>query len=424
VNELFHLDYETRSCIALDERGLHNYLTDPSTQVLMAAYAEGNNKVQLWQPHLGPMPNELRDALTDPWVTIAAWNVGFERGISKFVQKIDKPICEWIDPSVFAKYQSMPGSLGEVSKIMGLGENEAKDKEGDRLIRLFCSPAIEASDGGLFGSTPAGFRDWSTDPEDWEKFCDYCRQDVVSERTILKKLMKFPLPPQEQLNWELDQLINERGITVEMSLVNGARVISDREMAKQKTILKQITKLENPNSTDQMLPWLNGQGYTFQSLGKAFVARALAGECELTPDGREALRIRTITAKSSVNKFNAIQANVSSDGRLRHQFNFMGAARTARWCLAENSLVRVKTAEGEVTDKPIQSVLITDEVWDGENWVHHEGVVFSGDKKVIEWDGLVATKNHIVWVSASEKMTLAEAKLNNRKLWKGEGKCL
>jgi DNA polymerase len=328
-----HLDFETRSEIDLSERGLDNYARHPSTKTLMLAYAINDGKVHLWEPHRSAkMPAELSEALADPWVTKAAWNSTFERSILRSVHNIWIPYQEWTDPMVHAKHLSMPGALADVGKVLGLGEGEAKDSEGKRLIGLFCTPAIQGEDGGLFGATPAGFRDWSTDPEEWGRFCDYCKRDVVAERAITKKLKALtPFPASEQRLWVLDQQINDAGLPVDTSMVKGARRIIDEEMAYLRGKLRGLTKLENPNSTDQMLAWVREQGYPFGALGKPFVARAFAGEGSLTPLGREALELRALTSKSAVHKFTAIADNVSEDGRLRGQFVFCGAARSGRW---------------------------------------------------------------------------------------------
>jgi len=73
-----------------------------------------------------------------------------------------------------------------------------------------------------------------------------------------------------------------------------------------------------------------------------------------------------------------------------------------------------------ITNKPIENVDIKDMVWDGNEWVTHEGVVFSGDKEVITWDGVTATEEHVVYVSDTESMTLKEAKERGIALWKGD----
>jgi DNA polymerase len=276
------------------------------------------------------MPNELKDALTDPWVEVHAWNATFEYTVTKHVLKRPKPISEWFDTMVLARSLSMPGYLEDVGEIVKVKQDEAKLAEGARLIKLFCEPHAAGGEG-LFGVTKPGFHDWDTDPEDWELFCTYCKGDVIAERAIGKKLAKYPLPEDEYRMWCLDQKINSTGIPTNMKLVMGAKFIADKELAILRGRLRDLTGLENPNSNDQMLAWVQSQGYGFSSLGKAFVNRAMAGECDLTPLCREVLEIRRMTSKTSVNKFDAIVSNVNSDGRLRHQFSFMGAPRTGRW---------------------------------------------------------------------------------------------
>jgi len=109
----------------------------------------------------------------------------------------------------------------------------------------------------------------------------------------------------------------------------------------------------------------------------------------------------------------------SSDRRLRGTMQYAGAARTARFCLAEGTLVRVKDDTGRILERPIEDVTTDDLVWDGESWVRHEGVVFSGDKPVITHDGVCATVEHKVYVSTSEHVTLGEAKQRGLPLWRG-----
>src|ERR1700728_3225825 len=246
--ETLYLDYETRSCCDLEVRGLDNYVHDSSTQVLLAAYAFGERAVKLWQPHLTPMPEDLRDALESPFVTAYAWNVAFEREISKQVLGIDKPTSEWRDPMCNARYLSLPGSLDAAGEILGIGEDVAKLKVGNRLIKLFCSPEDEGGETTLFGISEPTFRDWRTDPKDWALFGDYCKQDVVAERAILKKLDKFPLPEFEWDVWQLANKVNRSGWPVDMSLVTGAREIVVKEMERLGKRLFELTKLDNPNS--------------------------------------------------------------------------------------------------------------------------------------------------------------------------------
>lgn len=332
MDERLWLDYETRSTIDLDSRGLDNYARSPDTRILMAAFAFGDHKPKLWQPHLNPtIPAELEDALLDPFVQCWSWNASFERAITKHVLGLDKPIQEFRDPMCNARYLSLPGSLDAAGEILGLGENLAKIKDGKRLIKLFCEPEDAGGVEGLFGLSEPTFRTWATDPVDWKLFCEYCVQDVVAERALAKKMQKFVLPDHEWSAWFLSERINERGIPVDASLVAGARVIVDRETERLTDQLKELTQLENPASTKQMLEWLMTQGYGFSSIGKEFVSRALNGECDLSEAARTALTIRAQTSKSSVKKYTAIADATGFDARLRYAYQYMGASRTGRF---------------------------------------------------------------------------------------------
>ena len=62
-------------------------------------------------------------------------------------------------------------------------------------------------------------------------------------------------------------------------------------------------------------------------------------------------------------------------------------------CIAEGQLV--------LTDKgliPIEAVTTDHRLWDGQNWVTHEGVIYKGEREVIDYEGLRATPDHLVWV--------------------------
>lgn len=328
----FHQDFETKSELSLPDVGLDNYLKHPSTSVLMLAYATDNDQPKLWEPHKqSEIPAEVMDNILSPFQHKYAWNSGFERGVYKHVLGIDIPLGEWRDPMITSRSLSIGSQLSAASKILGLGEDEAKMAEGTRLKNLFCMPQTLGGKETLFGISKATFRDWRTDKIDWDLFGEYCKMDVRAEQAIDRKMFRFPLPDQEWDNWVLDQVINERGITVNMDLVNGASFIAAKEVEILTARLKELTKLENPNSRDQLIAWAQAQGYPFSSLGKAFVGRAMAGEGHLTDLCKEVLEIRKMTSKSSVSKYSRIADMVSSDGRLRYQFAFMGAGRTGRW---------------------------------------------------------------------------------------------
>jgi DNA polymerase len=67
-------------------------------------------------------------------------------------------------------------------------------------------------------------------------------------------------------------------------------------------------------------------------------------------------------------------------------------------CIAEGQLVL--TDRGLV---PIEKVTTKHLLWDGENWVSHEGVICKGIREVITYGGLTATADHLVWIEGTGK---------------------
>lgn len=343
-----HLDFETRSELDLKICGLDNYVKHPSTRVLMLGYALNDDPVEVWEPHFGSMPAKLRGDLEDITVTKIAWNTPFEYNVFKYVLKMHLPLFMWDDPVNRALMLSMPKHLKDACEVLKLPPELAKNPEGKRLIKFFSMPAQIRKDDKLFGSSTSVFRDWMTNPEEWEKFKKYCIQDVVAEREIDKLLSKFPLPEKEFQTWLLDQEINERGLPVDLELVKGTNNVAEAEKERLRSELQEITGLENSNSVPQLLAWAQMEGYPFGSLAKHLVQRALAGEGNLTPTAKRALILRGQTAKTSDSKLDKIAEAVSSDGRLRNQYGFLGAAKTGRWASYHVQLANLPRPTKEV----------------------------------------------------------------------------
>lgn len=324
-----HLDYETRSTYDLSEVGLDRYATGP-TEVLLASYAFGDGTVNLWEPHLGEMPRDLEEALYDPSVQIYAWHSSFERLVTNFCLGIELPPCRFVDPNINARYISLPGYLDECGEILNIPQDKQKLAVGERLKQKFCFPAKQGGKETLFGISEPIYHDWDSDPEDWKLFGDYCKRDVEAEREIWNRMASFRLLPDEWTTFYLSEEINDRGVYVDLQLVRGAITLAERIKSELTAQLFTLTRLENPNSRDQMLEWCRKNGYPYHGLGKNFVNQAMAGK-EINDDCRKALEIRKQAAKTSDTKFEAILREISADNRLRQQYRFLGAARTGRW---------------------------------------------------------------------------------------------
>lgn len=323
------LDFETKCKLDIDLVGTDNYAR--SAKVLMLGWAIENRKVQVWFPDEDEMPSELRAALLDPEFIKIAWYATFERLIFKYTLGIDIPIEQWRDAMILARHISLPGKLESVCDILKIGKDEAKIKDGKRLIKIFCEPNGEEGQETLWGVSD-GFNDPRAFPTEWRLFCDYCIRDVEIERTLWEKLLKLSFPEEMWKDWFFDQHMNDAGMPFNAVRAQKALGLAARFKNEAKERLNNLTGLENANSRTQLLPWLEARGYSWGSLLKTYVDAELKNpESKLTPEAREVLILRQKSAQNSYKKIEKMLAQVAPDGRIHQQFMFMGASRTGRW---------------------------------------------------------------------------------------------
>lgn len=343
------LDYETYSAVDITERGLDVYTADPSTEVLMLAWAYDDDEPDIWVPEEdGPMPEHLVEALTSTGIERWAFNMAFERLVTRRILKLDMPYENTRCTQVLAYMQSFFGKLDQVGQQVGLSEDKLKIADGKRLMRKFSMPQKTTAKKPL-----ARLNSW-TDPEDWEKYKLYCKGDVISERAIKKRLIKFPILESEWELYAIDQAINDAGLPMDMDFVTNAAAMAVRRQAELTAVLSELTGLSNPNSPAQLLGWIKDRGYPFDDLRKDTVKKVLTENAEqggleavvldedmsdyesyeggfLEGDCVQALLLRQQVARTSTRKYKAVMDRVGNDGRLRHGFQFAGASRTSRW---------------------------------------------------------------------------------------------
>lgn len=326
-----HLDYETFCELDLRVVGLDVYSAHPSCRVLMCAYRLDKGELQQWFPHLGPMPKDLRRALKDPRCLKWAFNAQFERVITKRVLKIKTRIKGWRCSMALAYMHCFAGQLEQVGAQMGLPQDKQKLSTGKKLIKIFGMP------NKVTKNQPHEIRDWNTDPELWEEFCEYNRQDVVAEEAIIKRLnpRKYPIPDFEWDLYELDQLINDRGIPIDMQFVENVIWMSAKRKRQLLARMSKLTGCENPNSTTQLLPWLKKNGYPATDLRADTVKKVLKKhekkEIKLTALLVKVLKLRQFASLTSVNKAKTAKAVVGAGDCIRYMLQFGGASRTLRW---------------------------------------------------------------------------------------------
>lgn len=324
--KVISIDIETFSSVNLTKCGVYRYCESLDFEVLLFGYSIDGGEVQVIDLACGEkIPPVIISALSDPATTKWAFNAQFERiCLSRF---LGFPTGTYLDPSgwhctmVWSATLGLPLSLEGVGSVLGL--EKQKLQEGKNLIKYFCVPcAATKANGGRRRNLP------QHDADKWETFKVYNKRDVETEIGIQEKLSKFPVSDTEWDNYRLDQLINDRGITLDMDFVKQAICCDEVTKTRLRSLMQNLTSLENPNSVQQMKEWLADNGLETDTLGKAAVAELIK---TAPPDLGEVLSLRQELAKSSVKKYTAMENVVGSDGRARGLIQFYGANRTGRY---------------------------------------------------------------------------------------------
>lgn len=323
------IDYETYCDLDLRKVGVDVYTSHPSFEVLMAAYRIDHEPLQQWECHERPIPADLQEALLDPQVSRWAFNSSFERLVSRRGLGIETPIKGWRCAQVLSYMHSFVGGLQDVGEQMCLPADVQKRKTGSKLIKLFCMPQR------ITKRNPHARRNWDTDPVEWDEFLDYNRADVVAEENLRDRLLRYPVLEEEWEFYRLDQEINDKGMPVDLKFIENVKWMSERRKREILDEMEEITGLDNANSTQQLLPWLQGFGYPYGDLRQETVRKALVRAEELWgTDGHPAIEVlqrRLWASKTSVTKAAAALLSVGAGDRIRHMYRFCGASRTARF---------------------------------------------------------------------------------------------
>ena len=320
------IDLETYSSVDINKAGVYRYSESPDFEVLLFGYSVDGAPVQVIDLACGEtIPTEILEALVDPAITKWAFNASFERVcLSRFLGLPSGTYLEpqqWRCSMVWSAYLGLPLSLAGVGAVLKL--EKQKLATGKDLIKYFCQPCEpRKSNNGRTRNRPTDA------PDKWAMFKAYNLRDVDTEVAIQGKLSRFPVPEFVWDEYHLDQEINDRGIRLDMKVVENAIQFDALSRAELMEKMKSLTALENPNSVAQMKAWLSEHGMEIESLGKKDVAAMLK---DAPPDLAEALVLRQQLAKSSVKKYQAMQNCVCEDGRAHGMFMFYGANRTGRF---------------------------------------------------------------------------------------------
>lgn len=323
------IDLETYSSVDISKSGLYKYVQSADFEILLFGYAFDDENVQIIDLAQGELlPPLLLQALFDSAVLKTAYNAPFEWCcLSKYLSV--NPALDWLlqwqCTMHHALYCGYPAGLKAVASAMGFDQDKQKMTCGKALIRKFCIPCKPTkTNGNRLRNYP------HHEPEQWEIFKEYCKQDVVVEREIFRRLSCYQIPSRERYLWRIDQSINLMGVKVDLDLIEGA-VLVHKQVAEELTSEAiRLTGLDNPNSVKQLKEWLEKEtGNEITSLAKGTISELINSSNSISTT--RVLQLRLELSKTSIKKYHAMQAAVCGDGRVRGLLQFYGANRTGRW---------------------------------------------------------------------------------------------
>lgn len=320
------IDLETYSDVNLKKAGLYRYVQSPAFEILLFAYSFDGAPTQVIDMAQGEeIPMEVIHALTDPQCLKHAYNAAFEWYCLSKYMGAQLPPAQWRDTMLHGLYAGYTAGLDATGRALGIPEDKQKLTTGKALIRYFCVPCKPTkANGGRTRNYP------HHDPEKWELFKTYNGQDVVAEMEIERRLSVFPVPDFVQKQWETDLLINARGVAVDMDFCEGALELGETIRAQLTDEAVQLSGLQNPNSVKQLARWLSAEtGDDITTLRKETIKELLGRDN--ADHVQRMLEIRQELGKTSTKKYDAIEAAVCDDGRVRGLLQFYGANRTGRW---------------------------------------------------------------------------------------------
>lgn len=324
-------DLETFSPLNLPQVGSFRYAED--CEILLWGYAIDTEPARVWDctnPQTKEMPEALAKALKE--VQAGERKIVWHNGmmfdtVVLAAHGYHIPLEMIVDTMVIAYQHGLPGALGDLCDVLRMSTDKAKDKDGKRLVQLFCKPQPECY--------KVRRHDRYTKSEDWIKFVNYCRLDVEAERELFKALPKWNCTEWEHRLQVLDAEINRRGVKVDIELAKAAVELSER----RKGILAEETQRQTNGEVgaatqrDALIDYMAREyGWKIDTMTKAELEKRVDDPSVPEPV-RELLKLRLMSTKTSIQKFKALLRRVNKDGRMRGGLQFRGAARTGRWCL-------------------------------------------------------------------------------------------
>lgn len=351
----YFLDYETFSPEDIKKTGAFKYAAHPEAEILIAAIARGDEPPVAWSV-LDPFNVDflmLLDEAVSTGAVIWSHNAQFEYAVTKHLFRrtfhMEPPALEqWHCTAALCRLAAIPSSLEDAGAFLSI--DMPKDAEGARLIGKFSSPRKPSRKDPRARIYPAD------EPEEFQKFVDYCLRDVEAERAIYRKIKLIDQKTPGQVSYRADMRMNDHGIPVNIEALRKAKALIDEynerliprfraQVASPQRITLPLTTTRketkevdisegfNPSQREAMVQWLQQRGFTGGDLQQDTVDRWLVTPLadHLTPEARAALHTYSLVGSAAVKKIPAMLERAMRDGFIRGALMIYGAERTHRW---------------------------------------------------------------------------------------------
>ena len=318
-----HLDFETRSPVNILTSGAWAYAMHPSTEVTCMAYGSTpDNVVIARREWVENRDTAIYGVAARPDLRVVAHSVHFEYAIYNYILHKRFGWPERWDPKLWdctlarAAYCNLPLSLENCANALNL--DIKKDMEGKKAMLALCSPiAVDP-----LTDTPI----YREDPDLYSKMYSYCADDVRAEMGIDARLPE--LPEMERRVFELDLIMNHRGVLMDVPLARKASGMVAQLTEDLNSRLMGLTGgfLDKATQVARLREWLASRGVVTENLDKATVDRLLKDPA-VPADAKVVINIRRQVGKTSTSKYNAILDVASPvDGRARGLIQYHGAS--------------------------------------------------------------------------------------------------
>lgn len=351
------LDTETFGRVDLKKQSAWKYIEDDSFGVMCMSHAffdthrKARGTIRTWSPikderlwtpegvQRGPKadflslvpdlecPEGIRAHIAAGGI-VFAHNAGFDKKVwNDYLVPVYGfpfiPLDQWRCSMAVCLNNGLPGKLETVTKI--LWPDDPKDMAGNAVMQKLSKPrGVKQQFAPLEAS-------------DVSRLFEYCEKDVQKGIELVQMLE--PLSDKEQEIWKLDQIINSRGVRVDVELAKAAVELYGNALEVCDQEMAEITDgaIGSVTQVKKIAAYIRDLGFKdFKSTAKEALDIWLADNGPLqggTKESKKALQVlmlRREFGSAAIKKFQAM-LECEVDGRIRGHLSYYGAHKTGRW---------------------------------------------------------------------------------------------